>query len=330
MQIVGLPPELPPMPNGPSTLQVLPPTASIEHVPSKDVVLNAINKVNREVCALLERLATRHRGGGLVDDVMSEAFLKLNMSVGTCNEVLEMYQTAYGVDEELSNKSAQALRCFQQCSEQYRTFRTWGEMVQDEYNLTYHNIQRHGLVGTLKNEITEASHTVIDLGRDAGEVIWNGAESMPTVVQTGSAVVRRAVGAVNGAVQQGSQTTADVAVHMIERSRRRARNTLQNRVVGPMKRTWYLLLTGFVLCFMVPLFGLRAYAPLNNLVGNLGLVYALLCICCPPRFAHRRAAKAGLLILWPLLLVVFPIALQYWLTKPLQPQRWFPSQIMTV
>merc|ERR1712008_206957 len=72
---------------------------------------------------------------------------------------------------------------------------------------------------------------------------------------------------------------------------------------------------------------LRAYAPLNSVVANVGLVYTMLCLCCPPRCASGRCGKAGLLVLWPLLMVVLPLALHYWLLHPEMFRREGSSQL---
>jgi len=117
-------------------------------------------------------------------------------------------------------------------------------------------------------------------------------------------------------VRQATGSVGDAARAQTEDVVRATSNAIVDQIVAPVKRTWSLVVVGFLLCFIVPLFALRAYAPLNSVVSNLGVVYAAAMIVCPPRFASGRRGRTILLALWPLFLVVFPLALHYWLLHP--------------
>jgi len=302
---------------------------NVDLVPSRDTLRRASEKVRRDVSALLERCAARQAAGGETSagTDICDVFMRLNISFETFLEISEMYQKAHGTDDELQEDCRVVTECYEDCVEQYRAVRSWGEMAQDEWNLTQYSIRKHGLVGTLKNEFVEVGQDVVEIGRDASGLIQAGADVAPRVAEAVPRIVRQATGNVGGAIGAGSQVAASAAGSVLERTQRQATHTLEQQIVGPVKRAWHLVVTAFLLCFIVPLFGLRAFAPLNSVVSNLGLVYGAVCLVCPPRCARtRRAAKAGLLLLWPLITVVFPLVLHYWLmhppTGPWQPMSW--------
>ncbi len=187
--------------------------------------------------------------------------------------------------------------------------RSWGEYFQDEVNVTKYNVQKHGLLGTLKNEVVEVGQDVRDLGHSAKEGIQKVAPQVPHLV-------RAATDTVGNVVQNGTAAAASTAGGFAARSQEHIANAVQDSVVTPVKRAWHFLVFGFLLCFLVPLFALRSYAPLNSVVSNLGVLYLGVCICCPPRGMHRRAAKAALILLYPLITVAMPLGVHYWATHP--------------
>merc|ERR1719436_190509 len=81
---------------------------------------------------------------------------------------------------------------------------------------------------------------------------------------------------------------------LLMRGRRIATNALVQ-----CERKWHLLLYGCLLSFLVPLLTFRSDASLNDLAGNLGLVYAMLVVLCPPEVASRHT-RLGMLFLYPL------------------------------
>lgn len=70
-----------------------------------------------------------------------------------------------------------------------------------------------------------------------------------------------------------------------------------------------MCLAAFCLCFVFPLICLDA--PLNSIMANLGLGWAMLWMLCPPKFAHCRAVRMAMLILWPMLTVAVPLMLRF-------------------
>jgi len=278
--------------------------------PTRDVVGRTTQRVEQEIAVMVQRCQARARGGAAEANTdICDAFLRINTSVEIFEEVLKMYQTENGNDEELSAAGAATLERYEACVELYYSVRTWTEMAQDEWNLTQHSIRKHGLLGTLKNEAFEVGKDVVDLSGQAGDVIRTSSQTVPHLV-------RSATTTVGTVVQTGTTIAATTAGGFAERSQRHATTMLEDQVLGPVKRAWHLLLTAFLLCFLIPLFGLRTYAPLNSVVSNLGLVYAMVMVCCPPRGVQRRATKAGLLLLYPLLTVALPLSLHYWATHP--------------
>jgi len=222
---------------------------------------------------------------------------------------VEMYQTAYSMDEELQASSSTAVQNAEDCMEDYQKIRTWAQMGIDEINLTKYSIRKHGLVGSLKNEFVQVGSDVAKAGGGAATMVRSGAATVPVVV-------RQATSTLGEVAQPTINAVAQVSSNAINHGNQQAQAALHNQVVGPIKRTWHLLVSGVFMCYILPLFALRAYAPLNSVVANVGLVYTVLCLCCPPCRVSGRRAKAGLLVLWPLLMVVVPLALHYWLMHP--------------
>jgi len=175
--------------------------------------------------------------------------------------------------------------------------------------VTKYNVQKHGLLGTLKNEVVEVGQDVRDLGHTAKEAIQKGAPQVP-------GLVRAATDTMGNVVQSGTAAAASTAGGFAARSQEHITNAVHDQVVAPVKRAWHFLVFGFFLCFLVPLFALRSYAPLNTVVSNLGILYLGVCTCCPPSGMRSRAAKAALILLYPLVTVVLPLGLHYWATHP--------------
>lgn len=286
-------------------LAVIPP----ESVPSRTAVQGAIDKVHRASITLRRLCEARKHEQGQPRVELSDLFLELNVNADTCEEALKIYNTTHPGDEELNKLGTQVLENYELVVNEYMSCRTWAEFAKDEWNNTRYSVQKHGLIGTLKNEVVEVGKDVAGLGEEAAAAVSVGAEHAPRLV-------RSATSRLGGVVSQGSQVAASATASVVSRGHERARNHVHEQVVTPVKRAWHLLVMGFFLCFILPLFALRTYAPLNTVVSNLGIVYCAWTICCPPRCARHRAARAGLLVLWPLVTVVFPLWLHFWLTHP--------------
>ena len=216
---------------------------------------------------------------------------------------------SHGRDEELDLQGATTLEACEACVQEYCEVRSWPEYFQDEINVTKYNVQKHGLLGTLKNEVVEVGQDVRDLGHTAKEAIQKGAPQVP-------GLVRAATDTMGNVVQSGTAAAASTAGGFAARSQEHITNAVHDQVVAPVKRAWHFLVFGFLLCFLVPLFALRSYAPLNTVVSNLGILYLGVCTCCPPSGMRGRAAKAALILLYPLVTVVLPLGLHYWATHP--------------
>lgn len=287
--------------------------------PTRDMVQMAIDRLQRETAALMWRCQVRVEGRGETGTAdISDVYLRLNTAAEVYTEVWDLFKAAGGHDEELESFGNAAIERYEECVELYCSVRSWSEMAQDEWNLTHHSVRKHGLLGTLKNEFLEVGKDVAVLGQEAGGVIRSGSQHVPQLV-------RSATSAVGTAIQTSSNVAATAASTVAERSQRTARHVVEEQIVAPVKRAWHLVLMAFLLCFLIPLFGLRTYAPLNSVVSNLGLLYGMVCLVCPPRGMHRRASKAALLFLYPVVTVAFPLALHYWVTHP-----DLPSPISTI
>jgi len=299
-----------PAPARPSeeTALVLAPQA----VPSRDIVKAAMAKVVRDTTLLHERCAARQmgiEGEGSICDV----FLRLNTSHETFLEIYDLNKKHYGEDADLKEEAKLNAERFDEVVELYTTVRTWTELAQDEWNLTHYSISKHGFVGTLKNELIETGKDVVDLAADTGEVVTTVSSHVATHAPR---LARAATTTVGGAVANGSTVVARAATSVGDRTTRSVGNVIEDQFVAPVKRAWHLLVTSFFLCFIIPLFALRTYAPMNSVVSNLGLVYSLMVLTCPPKWARGKKGKAGLLVLYPLVLVVLPLALHYWVMHP--------------
>lgn len=300
--------------------------------PTREMVKLCIGKILRDVAALEQQCFLREQEIEVDTEPITDTHLRLLMSVDTYDEASEKYFKAFDGDEELAAEGDRALDSFAACQERYKAVRTYLEAAQDEWNYTRYTINRRGILGTLRSEFAEVA---ADVGTAAAHVAPHVARA-GEVVQSASGrlapLVRHATGAVGGAVERGSAVVGSATEGIMQRGQRQALQSIEEHVVNPVKRAWHLLATGFLLCFILPLFALRTYAPLNSVVSNLGIVYLLAAVCCPPRWARRRAARAGLLVLYPLVMVVMPLALHYWVMHPgtgagqwQPPPRWQPS-----
>jgi len=283
------------------------------------MVLRSIQKVRDETAVLQQRCQARQAAGNAdTTPDICDVFLRTNTAVEVHQEIMKAYTAVHGKDEDLEKDSAAANEAFEAVVELYFSLRTWIELAQDEWNLTQHSIRKHGLLGTLKNEVVEVGNDVADLSQTAADVARAGSTHVPRLVRT-------ATGTVSNVVTSGAGAAASTAGGFAERSQRQIGSMIEDQVVTPVKRAWHLIVTAFLLCFLVPLFGLRTYAPLNSCVSNLGLVYAMVAICCPPRGIRRRAAKAALLVAYPLVTVALPLGLHYWATHPSMDGGRWPS-----
>eukprot|EP00439_Symbiodinium_sp_Y106_P053710 s2028_g7.t1 len=276
---------------------------------TREMVLKAVDRVKVDTVALQQRIAARQAGGGMTTSDICDVYLRLVASEESYREVKELYQRQNGRDEELELLGNAALESSEVVAEQYFEVRSWQEYFQDEVNVTKYSVKKHGILGTLKNEVPEVGNDVKDLGRGAATVVQSGREQVPHLV-------RAATDTVGNVVQTGSAAAASTGASFAARSQEHLTTAVHETVVAPVKRAWHMMATGFILCVLVPLFALRTYAPLNSVVSNLGLLWLLICTCCPPRGMNGRAGKSALLLLYPLIIVVLPLALHYWATHP--------------
>jgi len=276
---------------------------------TREMVLKAVDRVKVDTVALQQRIAARQAGGGMTTSDICDVYLRLVASEESYREVKELYQRQNGRDEELELLGNAALESSEVVAEQYFEVRSWQEYFQDEVNVTKYSVKKHGILGTLKNEVVEVGNDVKDLGRGAATVVQSGREQVPHLV-------RAATDTVGNVVQTGSAAAASTGASFAARSQEHLTTAVHETVVAPVKRAWHMMATGFILCVLVPLFALRTYAPLNSVVSNLGLLWLLICTCCPPRGMNGRAGKSALLLLYPLITVVLPLALHYWATHP--------------
>lgn len=270
--------------------------------PTRDMVLEAIRKINRDVEFLRQHCDARQQGRLVVGEAITETFLRLSSSIDEYLEVSERYSQIFGEEEELKAEGVLAIERSDECTDVYHGLRTWPEYLQDEWNLTRCSIRKHGVVGTLKKEVVEVGRDAADMGSAASTVV-------PGLVQQVAVTV-------GDAVQTGSQRATTVVGRAAVQGQQRAVSTLQDRVVRPVKQAWHLVVFGLLLCYVFPLFGLRPFAPLNTVVANVGILYAGMCICFPPAWARRRAVKAGLILLWPVLFVALPLLIHCRATLP--------------
>jgi len=191
------------------------------------------------------------------------------------------------------------------------------EYAQDEWNYTAYSVRRHGVVGTLKNEVVGLGKDAIEVSRDAAETVREAAPAAGRLVRHGSQIVPQYAG-------QVSSSVGNVLHHSSRAAANAGHSVIQDQIVTPIKRAWSLLVMAFFMCFILPMFALRAYAPMNSVVSNLGLVYSAVMIACPPNFARSRRARGCMLTLWPLVLVVLPLALHFWLLHPSMRRRQTP------
>ncbi|CAE7747908.1 NEIL3, partial [Symbiodinium pilosum] len=278
---------------------------------TREMVLRAADRVKADAAALQQRIAARRAGGGneAATADICDVYLRLTASEESFREVKDLYQAQNGRDEDLELLGNAALENVEVVAEQYFEVRSWQEYFQDEVNVTKYSVKKHGILGTLKNEVVEVGNDVKDLGRGAATVVQSGRDQMPHLV-------RAATDTMGTVVQSGSAAAASTAGTFAARSQEHITTAVHDTVVAPVKRAWHLMATGFILCVLVPLFALRTYAPLNSVVSNLGILWLGICTCCPPRGMNGRAGKAALLLLYPLITVVLPLALHYWATHP--------------
>ncbi|CAE8672437.1 unnamed protein product, partial [Polarella glacialis] len=146
--------------------------------PTRDVVGRTTQRVEQEIAVMVQRCQARARGGAAEADTdICDAFLRINTSVEIFEEVLKMYQTENGNDEDRSKawltQFPRDRSLAPDCIGMYLTWMVYivheiADVVryfahqsrsawqQDEWNLTQHSIRKHGLLGTLKNEAFEA------------------------------------------------------------------------------------------------------------------------------------------------------------------------------
>lgn len=279
-----------PRPAGPA-----PPTGAAIRAATEQILCDA---------AILHQMCTeREQGRELLGAVLSDAYLRLNISVDSYTELWERFCEAFGEDEDLRDEGGHAMEAFDQCSEEYLRVRTWAEYMQDEVKLTHYSIKRHGVLDTLRNQAMDLGYDVADKGRDVGVAVTTASAQMPDIV-------RQATTNLGSAVQQSSQVARAGGIVV------RSRQQLSAAIIAPLKAMWFVLASGFLLCYLVPLFALRAFAPFNSVVANLGILYIGFCLLYPPSWAKRRSAKLILLLLWPLILAALPVLLHYWVMHP--------------
>lgn len=278
-------------------------------VPTIVTIVNCLDQVQRDTSMLRQRCLLRQHLGSLPGESLSDIFVRLNLSVDTFCEALEKYEATHDVDEELRGKGEAAMQAFEETCALYRQVRTWAEMAQEEFMITKCSIQRHGFIGTLRNELVESGKDVASAAKEvqvaAAPVVSAGAvlaRQATTNLATRTSGVRETLGVslTAGTTQVMENVTASV----------------HHQVVGRAKRLWHFVATALFLCFILPLFCLRVYAPLNSIVANLGLLWACFWLMCPPAWAQQRKSRMGFLVLWPSLTVFVPILIHTWVLHP--------------
>jgi len=71
------------------------------------------------------------------------------------------------------------METFEKCKELYESVRSWKEMAKDECKMTMYSIQKHGVLGTLKNEIVAVGDDVVDLGNQTGDILRTSSTTVP-------------------------------------------------------------------------------------------------------------------------------------------------------
>ncbi|CAJ1355739.1 unnamed protein product, partial [Effrenium voratum] len=172
---------------------------------TREMALRAVERLKRDCHALQQRIAVRRGGGGseATPDIC-DVFLRLAAAEEMCKEVITMYQAAKGRDQELQALGDAAMEMCEATVQDYQEVRSWQEYFQDEVNVTKYSVKKHGILGTLKNEVVEVGQDVADIGRGASEVIRTGSTQVP-------GLVRAATGTVNNVVQTGTAAAASTA-----------------------------------------------------------------------------------------------------------------------
>merc|ERR1711862_1056188 len=116
--------------------------------------------------------------------------------------------------------------------------------------------------------------------------------------QTVAPIVRSGSVALGETITTGTARAVNGVTNVVSTGRQQAGTAMEEHVTGRIKRIWHLLLTALMLCWAVPMFGLRLYQPMNALMANLGIVWSLWFVCCPPRsIGTHRGKRMGMLIL---------------------------------
>ena len=99
--------------------------------PSRELVLKALERLQRDLSALQQRIAVRRAGAVEATPDISDTFLRLNASEEVLKEVVELYQAREGHDEELDlqvNGLLQASEAVvQERKAVFECFERWGK-----------------------------------------------------------------------------------------------------------------------------------------------------------------------------------------------------------
>jgi len=290
--------------------------AAVEPAVSRAEVLQELAVFHGHFLELQQIIHAREQGSNEGTTSMSDVFQRCNQCSDRLADTFEQYERASGLDEELRAASTEVQDAFEACYDTYCRVRSWTELAQDEFNLTRHNIERRGVVATIKQEFTEVSRDVVDVTTSAAEIARRSSQHVAPLVRTTTQ-------SLNESIQTGISSTSDA----VQSTRQQAGSLIEEQVTRRIKRVWHLLFSSLILCWLLPLCALRPYHPLNSVVANMGVVWGVFWVFCPPRSALHRAKRFAMLVLWPLVMVALPIAVNYWWTlsggfgKPFKTQR---------
>jgi hypothetical protein len=166
-------------------------------------------------------------------------------------------------------------------------------------------VHKHGIVDTLQQEFRGVASNAVDLVGSAANLAQHGSQQFTPLLRSTSRKF-----------QTRTQVAVSTAGNVVRSTRRQAGSAIEEHVTMRLKRVWHLFLMSLILCWVVPIVALRPYHPLNSVVGNLGLLWGIFWVVCPPRQARHRGKRMAMLMLWPLLLVLLPLGVRYCFNHP--------------
>jgi hypothetical protein len=248
-------------------------------IPSKEDLLQSLIALQENVAELQMCCHEREQNVDESQDAenMSEVFSKCVQSFDMLSESLCVYAQAHELDDELEAGVGAARRSFENSADAYFKVRTWAELVQDELSLTMSAVHKHGIVDTLQQEFRGVASNAVDLVGSAANLAQHGSQQFTPLLRSTSRKF-----------QTRTQVAVSTAGNVVRSTRRQAGSAIEEHVTMRLKRVWHLFLMSLILCWVVPIVALRPYHPLNSVVGNLGLLWGIFWVVCPPRQARHR------------------------------------------